>query len=283
MTIFDATERMRERIRGTDDAGARGGQWPDPKPLPDGLPSVEPFLPGLLPPALRPWVMDIADRMQCPPDFPAAAVLVALGAVIGRRCSIRPKRHDDWTVIPNLWGAAIGRPGVMKSPAIEEALRPLRRLEVSAGEAHAAAMRAHETEQNARSLERRAREEKAKSDLKKGTATREEIIGRLAELNDGDDEEPVRIRYVVNDATVEKLGELLAGNPAGLLLVRDELIGWLRSFDRDGHEGDRAFFLEAWNGTNRFTYDRIGRGTVEIPAGASPSSAGFSLARCWHT
>jgi uncharacterized protein DUF3987 len=266
MTLFDATERLRERIRGADDAGVRGGQWPDPKPLPDGLPSVEPFIPGLLPPALRPWVMDIADRMQCSPDFPSAAAIVALGSVIGRRCGIRPKRRDDWTVVPNLWGAAVGRPGVMKSPAIEEALRPLRRLEASAGEAHAAAMRAYETEQNARSLERRAREEKAKSDLKKGTATREEIIGRLAELSDGDDEEPVRIRYLVNDATVEKLGELLAGNPAGLLLVRDELIGWLRSFDRDGHEGDRAFFLEAWNGTGRFTYDRIGRGTVEIPA-----------------
>ena len=261
MSIID----FEERLRAADEASALH-QLADPKPLPEGLPDVEALDPAMLPPRLRPWVMDIAERMQCPPDFPAAAVLVALGSVIGRHCGIRPKRHDDWTVIPNLWGAAVGRPGVMKSPAIEEALKPLHRLEVQAGEAHASAMRAYETEQNARVLERKAKEEKAKSDLKKGTATREEIIGRLAELSDGDDEEPVRIRYVVNDATVEKLGELLAGNPAGLLLVRDELIGWLRSFDRDGHEGDRAFFLEAWNGTGRFTYDRIGRGTVEIPA-----------------
>ena len=261
MSIID----FEERLRAADEASALH-QLADPKPLPEGLPDVEALDPAMLPPRLRPWVMDIAERMQCPPDFPAAAVLVALGSVIGRRCGIRPKRRDDWTVVPNLWGAAVGRPGVMKSPAIEEALKPLHRLEVQAGEAHASAMRAYETEQNARVLERKAKEEKAKSDLKKGTATREEIIGRLAELSDGDDEEPVRIRYVVNDATVEKLGELLAGNPAGLLLVRDELIGWLRSFDRDGHEGDRAFFLEAWSGTGRFTYDRIGRGTVEIPA-----------------
>jgi putative DNA primase/helicase len=153
----------------------------------------------------------------------------------------------------------------MKSPAIEEALKPLHRLEVQAGEAHAVAARAWETEQRARELERKAKEEKAKSDFKKG-ASRQEIIGRLTELSAGGDEEPVRIRYVVNDSTVEKLGELLAGNPAGLLLVRDELVGWLQSFDRDGHEGDRAFFLEAWNGTGRFTCDRIGRGTVEISA-----------------
>ena len=49
-----------------------------------------------------------------------------------------------------------------------------------------------------------------------------------------------------------------------MLLFRDELIGFLRSMDREGREGDRSFYLEAWNGNGRFTYDRIGRGTVDI-------------------
>jgi putative DNA primase/helicase len=156
---------------------------------------------------------------------------------------------------------------VLKSPAIEEALRPLHRLEVQAGEAHKVAMRAFEGGQEARELERLACREVAKRDLKKGATTREEIAEKLAALGDGaGDAEPVRARYIVNDSTVEKLGELLVGNPAGLLLFRDELVAWLRSFDRDGREGDRAFYLEAWNGTGRFTYDRIGRGTIEIPA-----------------
>lgn len=265
MTVFDATERLRERIQATDVASARDETGPDPRPLPDGLPPVEAFVPGLLPPLLRPWITDIAERMQCPPDFPAAAAIVALGSVIGRRCGIRPKRKDDWTVVPNLWGAVIGRPGVLKSPAIAEALRPLQRLEAAAGAEHLAASRAWEGENIARTLERRARAETAKRDFKKGVATVEEVAAKFA--TSGDDEaEPVRRRYIVNDATVEKLGELLAGNPNGLLLSRDELIAWLRSFDRDGHEGDRAFFLEAWNGTGRFTYDRISRGTVEISA-----------------
>ena len=72
-------------------------------------------------------------------------------------------------------------------------------------------------------------------------------------------------RYLVHDATVEKLGELLAENPNGLTLARDELIGFLRSMDRQGHESDRGFYLEAWNGSNSFAYDRIGRGTIMIP------------------
>ncbi len=73
-------------------------------------------------------------------------------------------------------------------------------------------------------------------------------------------------RYIVNDATVEKIGELLNQNPRGLLLVRDELSGLLRSLDKQGREGDREFYLESWNGDGGYTYDRIGRGTIHIPA-----------------
>jgi Protein of unknown function (DUF3987) len=78
--------------------------------------------------------------------------------------------------------------------------------------------------------------------------------------------EPVRRRYVVNDTTVEKLGLILAANPNGVLIFRDELTGFLRAMDRDGHEQDRAFYLESWNGCGRFTVDRVGRGTLDIEA-----------------
>jgi putative DNA primase/helicase len=44
------------------------------------------------------------------------------------------------------------------------------------------------------------------------------------------------------------------------------LTGFLHSLEREGREGSRAFYLEAWNGDGRFTYDRIGRGTIDIEA-----------------
>jgi hypothetical protein len=40
----------------------------------------------------------------------------------------------------------------------------------------------------------------------------------------------------------------------------------LCTLDKPGRDGDRAFYLESWNGDRRFTYDRIGRGTLDIPA-----------------
>src|SRR5262249_19048888 len=73
-------------------------------------------------------------------------------------------------------------------------------------------------------------------------------------------------RYVINDATIEKVGEILIGKPRGILLNRDELVGWFSSFQRSGREIDRAFYLESWNGTGSFNVDRIGRGSIHVPA-----------------
>lgn len=77
---------------------------------------------------------------------------------------------------------------------------------------------------------------------------------------------PIRRRYITNDPTVEKLGEILNQNPNGVLVSRDELVGLLRNLDKTGQEAARAFYIEAWNGNGRFTYDRVGRGTVDIEA-----------------
>lgn len=79
-------------------------------------------------------------------------------------------------------------------------------------------------------------------------------------------EKPTRQRYKVNDPTVEKFGELLNENPNGLLVIRDEITALLKHLDKAEHSADRAFYLEAWNGNQSFTYDRIGRGTVDITA-----------------
>ncbi len=252
-----------------DDAAARqaglqypadGNGWPGITPIPDARLPVPAFAMELLPESLRAWVSDIAERMQCPPDFPAIGAMVSLAAVVGRRIGIRPKQRDDWAVVPNLWGAIVGRPGVLKTPALSEAMRPLERLAAVAREAHTAALREHVGQSELA---------KAKKDglraKKEGRRDNDTILADLRELA-GQGEPPVELRYMSNDPTVEKLGELLAANPAGVLVFRDELTGWLRNLDREGRESDRAFYLESWNGTGAYTYDRIGRGTLHIEA-----------------
>jgi hypothetical protein len=75
-----------------------------PKPLPEELPPVMPFSESLLPQALNPWVKDTWERMQCPPDYPAVAAMVALAGAVGRQIAVGPQAESDWMVIPNLWG-----------------------------------------------------------------------------------------------------------------------------------------------------------------------------------
>jgi hypothetical protein len=235
--------------------------WPDPAPLPKGLPAVESFDGFLLPDALRPWIEDVAERMQCPPDYPAVAATVALATVVGRKVCIRPKRRDDWLVVPNLWGMIVGRPGVLKTPPVVEATNPLRRLEVAAKKAYDEALQEWQARQEIASINKGVRKKKLEQRLKAGTDS-----ATLAKelLKDEADDEPTRVRLIVNDSSVEKLGEILGENPNGVLSYRDELIGLLKGLDKEGQESARAFYLEAWAGDSRFTYDRIGRGTLDI-------------------
>ena len=95
------------------DTAGDASAWDAPQLLPDALPPVAPFDAELLPEALRGWIVDIAERMQCPPDFPAVGAIAALSGLIGARAAVAPKKHDDWRVVPNLWGLVVGRPGVM--------------------------------------------------------------------------------------------------------------------------------------------------------------------------
>ena len=41
--------------------------------------------------------------------------------------------------------------------------------------------------------------------------------------------------------------------------------GLIATWEREGREGERAFFLEGWNGNQSFDTDRIGRGHISIP------------------
>ena len=51
--------------------------------------------------------------------------------------------------------------------------------------------------------------------------------------------------------------------PIDLLLVRDELAGWLANMGQEDYQGDRAFFLECFEGNN-------GAVIPEVPGWGAP-------------
>lgn len=251
----DELERLAEDAEDAD--------WGPLERIPDGLSPVDPFVFDLLPAALRPWIKDIAERMQCPADYPAVSLMVALASVVGRQVTIRPKARDDWTVTPNLWGAVIGRPALLKTPAIQEPMRMVNALEASARDEFAKDEREHAAE----AMVREARAKRLKAEVAGCVNSGDETAAKEKARQATDEPPaPTRRRYVTQDCTVEKLGELLRDNPRGILVYRDELIGLLRTLDKEGHENARSFLLECWNGTGSYTSDRIQRGTIEVEA-----------------
>ncbi len=249
-----------ETLRKADEQNGTSASWPEPEPLPDDLLPVPKLTSDLLPVALRDWLVDVEERMQCPLEFPSIAAIVAVASAVGNKVRIRPKRLDDWTVTPNLWGAIVGKPGILKTPALEDALRPLKARERLARDEYARATEDLQFKEMCAAAERKHLEEEIRVAVKKG----EDVSCFRSRLQNVVAEQPIERRYIVNDPTVEKLGELLNQNTCGLLLFRDELVGWFRSLDKHGHEQDRSFYLEAWNGNGSYTYDRISRGTLRI-------------------
>ncbi len=236
--------------------------WPEPEEIGGELPAVPTLKETLMPEPLRAWVLDASDRMQCPPDYFITAAVVEAGALLGRRISIRPKQHDNWYEHANLWGAIVAPPGFMKSPALREAFHPLFRLERKARVAYDEVKRSAEVDREiAESNRTIIRNRLRRKDL--SDAERERLAHQLGEVGFN---EPVCRRYIVNDVTVEKVGELLNQNPDGLALLCDELSGWMGMMEQPEHVNARAFYLSAWSGKTPYTYDRIGRGSLFIDA-----------------
>lgn len=230
-------------------------QMPPVTPLPkQELATVQAFDMALLPESLRAWAADIAERMQCPPDFVGSTIMAALGIVIGRRVGVRPKAHDDWTEYANQWLCIVGRPSIMKSPSMAAALAPLKRLQADAINKHEFEMEGYNEAQSLHELRVEAAQKKTKQALSK------DPLARVDRIELDEPETPLLRRYLVNDATAEVLLDICIENPQGVGVFRDELVSLLKSMDREGQEAARGFYLTGWNGNDSFTVDRIGRG-----------------------
>ena len=271
-----ASKHEPSQASGFTQPGNNGSQenepWPDPKSLEALLLPVPSMSVEMLPEQLRGWLSDLADRMQCPLDLLAPAAITMLGSLVGTACRIRPKSNDNWEEVPNFYGGTVSPPGTMKTPAMSAVFKMIDKLE-------AASRQIHEEEMKGYSLE------KAKYE-----ARRKWLLGRLDKLqastsrvpNHGEREEnqeeieeelrnlsepkpPVWKRFKTNNATVEKLHEIIVENPRGAFSVADELSGLISQWDSTGHETDRAFFLQGYNGKGPYAIDRIIRGTVYVP------------------
>lgn len=239
--------------------------WGPMLELPPTAPEVPTLPVALIPEPFRAWIDDAAERANVHREFIAIPAIVSTGSLVGRTVGIYPKRYDDWLEVANLWGAIVGPPSVMKSMALEEGTLHLRRLSVRERQAFEASEADREADTEILKLRIATLKKSATGKRGDPASIRLELTQLMRELKDSE-EGVTEKRYLTNDATIEKLGELLRENPRGLLMMRDELTGWLKTLDKPGRENERPFYLEAWNGKGSHSIDRIGRGSLFVPA-----------------
>lgn len=261
-TIAKACATVKDYPKPKSAIAASANDLNAPVVIKPALRCVPPFDAAFLPTHLAPWCIDIASRMSVPLDMVAIPAIVQAGALIGRRIGIRPEKHTNWLEVANLWGCIVASPGSLKSPVFAEVLKPVNRLELQMAALNDEAQCQFNAEEAVAKIQSKLDTIAAKNALKIGNNDAAIVAMREGTVLQRAPEK----RYLVNDATVEKLGEICADNPDGILIHRDEVMSLFGELDRTENQSARGFFLSGWGGQEGYTFDRIGRGTVRIAA-----------------
>ncbi len=161
----------------------------------------------VLPDTLRRWVEAESHATQTPADLAALLALAVCSVGIARRVVVEPR--PGWREPVNLFTAVLLEPGNRKSAVFADAMKPLRELEaelIEAARPEVARAQSDRRQDDARlrKLEKTAAEKHGDE----AAQARHEAGNLAADLADG--AEPVLPRLIVDDATAEKLGIMLA-------------------------------------------------------------------------
>ena len=164
----------------------------------------------MLPGSIGGFVGDTSARLQVSPDY------LAVGSNSGNwryrwiestYLSEAERRLVGYP--PTVYAGLIGKPSSMKSACLGAVLQPVYEIEDELAKAHESALKFHGcaselAEENLKSVKKEAAK-KFRDDQKAGV--------KMVQDATFNKDSPVRKRYILNDATVEKCGELLSENP----------------------------------------------------------------------
>lgn len=228
--------------------------WPEPEMRflgNRGIPA--PILPleNLVVDDLAEALRHVADAKGTPVDYVFAALLTSAAALLSNHVVASPK--PGWDEPAVLWSMNVGEPSAGKSPAFDAVINIMKSIE-----------------RDVHAKESKLIDDWDEKDKVYQAALKKWQKDVEAAVNNGDppppkpanpqsERRPQRSRLVVNDATIERLAEILGGQEIGMLQFRDEFAGWLEGMVRYTKGGsDRGFWLEAY-GARPYTVDRMTR------------------------
>jgi hypothetical protein len=186
-----------------------------------------------LPESLRKFATEAARVAQCPVDFLGLSMLAVAAAAIGstRRLELREGYQEGC----RLFAAIVAASGDGKTPARMMACRPVYERQKKFHEDYL-----KELDQYRVALDEY---EAKRKEAMKGDGPPVSILDRPVKPSMG--------QAFLDSVTVEAVGKILARDPRGILLIRDELTAWVNAMNqyRSGKGDDREFYLSAWSGS----------------------------------
>jgi hypothetical protein len=220
--------RVRAKVEALDAGGPLGAPAAE---------RVKPFPLQVFPKPLIRYAQAVANATPVAVDFVGVPMLAVAAAAVGNSRAVAIKAND-WEEGARLYCALVGETGEKKTPTLKRVLQPVYRAQQALMAEYQAAQTRYQLEVKRYKVAQRGWEVEQKK-APGGTAAPPQ-----------EPTPPVARQLYTTDTTNEAMGELLATNPRSLLLVCDELIGWVHRMNqyRGGRGADRQNFLSVWSG-----------------------------------
>jgi hypothetical protein len=167
------------------------------------------------------YIIESSTTLGLSVDYMGCAFLWMLSLVVGNSIKIEVK--PGWVESPTLWIAVVGKPGIGKTPSINQMIFPLREKNIQ------------EQKEFQRQYAKWIEYDKIPT---KEKAEHEEI------------KQPKSKQFIVGDITLEALVDLHEDNPNALGVFKDELAGWFKDMNKYRAGSDLEFWLSSWSGTS---------------------------------
>ena len=175
----------------------------------------------IFPEDLQKYIVHSANTLGLSTDYMGSAFIWLTSVIIGNALKIEVK--PGWQETATVWIAIVGKPGIGKTPSINQMIYPLREANVKEQKEY--------VKQYAKWKEYEALDKKEKQYA-------EEI------------DKPVSKQFLVGDITLEALVDLHEQNPNAIGVFKDELAGWFKDMNKYRQGSDLEFWLSSWSGTS---------------------------------
>ena len=162
----------------------------------------------IFPTQIQALIKDAEKTVGYNPNYLSAGILSVCATALGNTVSLF---NGSYSSQPILWLAIIGRQGIGKTHPLNFAKKPMEKKD-------------------------------------KDSYIEFKNLLKTYESQEKKDKKPVLKKTLLTDFTPEKLAETLQYNDKGVLIFKDELMGWINSFDQYKKGGDQQKYLEFFNG-----------------------------------